>query len=144
MQVWDRRATYLFAALLIFMAVGHTFSFPATSQSLAEAGIDKNIADAIRVVWLTISAMLLLFGLLLIREALSKTAADWMMICAIGCLLSASGAAGLIFSAGEPFWWQQVGLGLAVVAIGWRTWKTSPGRGHRQGDELGAHHPTGR
>ena len=71
--------------------------------------------------WLTISGMLVLFGLLLIREALSKTAADWIMIAAIGYLLSASGVAGLILSAGKPFWWQQVVIGMAIVAIGWRT-----------------------
>jgi cytochrome bd-type quinol oxidase subunit 2 len=120
MGVWDRRATYLCAALLVLMAVGHGANFLDASQTVTKAGVDETIAEAIRVVWITISGMLVLFGFLLARQALSKTVADWIVISSIGCLVSASGVAGLIISAGKPFWWQQVVIGLAIAALGWR------------------------
>jgi hypothetical protein len=106
MGVWDRRATYLCATLLGMVAVGHSLNFSNASQSVMKSGIAENVAEAIRVVWITISGLLALFGFLLIREALSKTGVDWIVISSMGCLISASGVAGLIISAGKPFWWE--------------------------------------
>jgi len=59
------------------------------------------------------------------RQALSKTGVDWIVISSMGCLISASGVAGLIISAGKPFWWQQVVIGrLPCTEIAARTQTT--------------------
>lgn len=120
MQNWDRRATFVLAALLTLMGVGHGFNYPATSQNLVKSAVEGNIAEQIRVVWLTISGMLILFGLLLMREVWGGKTSDGVLILSIGGLLSASGVTGLIVSVGNPFWLQQVIIGLAVAVIGWR------------------------
>ena len=120
MQNWDRRATYFLGALLLLMGVGHGFNYPATSQNLVKSAVEGNIAEQIRVVWLTISGMLTLFGLLLMREAWGGKTTDGVLILSIGSLLTASGVTGLTVSTGNPFWLQQVIIGLAVAVIGWR------------------------
>ena len=126
MQRWDRRVARLCATLLCLMAVGHGIAFAGMSQSLGAAALDRLHAEAIRDVWLTISAMLAGFGLLLLRATWGNARADWVLIVTIGAVLLFSGAAGLVISAGQPFWLQQVILGLAVAAVGWRS-RTAPG-----------------
>jgi hypothetical protein len=101
------------------MAVGHGAAFVAMSHSLGAAAVDAAQATAIRDVWLTISAMLAGFGVLLLRAARSPRA-DWVLMLAIGAILSFSGTAGLVISQGQPFWWQHVVLGLVIAAVGWR------------------------
>jgi CHASE2 domain-containing sensor protein len=102
------------------MAVGHGIAFVGMSQSLSAVAVDRQHVEAIRDVWLTISAMLAGFGVLLLRAARS-TPVDWALIVGIGAILCFSGSAGLVISAGQPFWWQHVVLGLAVAAVGWRS-----------------------
>jgi hypothetical protein len=121
MRKWDRRAAYLCAAILCLMAIGHGIAFADMSQSLAATTIDPVHAQAIRTVWLTVSAMLASFGLLLLRAAHETRRADWVVIVTIGTVLALSGAAGLAVSAGQPFWWQHVVLGAATIAVGWRS-----------------------
>lgn len=125
MQRWDRRITRLCAAILCLMAVGHGIAFAGMSQSLGATVLDRPHAEAIRDVWLTVSAMLAGFGLLLLRATCGKARADWVLIVTIGAVLSFSGSAGLVISAGQPFWWQHVVLGLAIVVLGWRS-RTTP------------------
>jgi hypothetical protein len=61
------------------------------------------------------------FGLLLLRVAHQPKRADWVVIVAIGGVLALSGSTGLAISAGQPFWLQHIVLGLAILAVGWRS-----------------------
>ena len=77
MQRWDRRLARLCATLLCFMAIGHGIAFIGMSQSLGATALDRLHAEAIRDVWLTISAMLAGFGLLLLRATWGNARPDW-------------------------------------------------------------------
>jgi hypothetical protein len=120
MQQWDRRVMYVCATFLCLMAIGHGIEFVGMSQSLGETDIRHFHADAIRDVWLTVSAMLACFGLLLLRAAQIGERSDAVVLLLIGAVLLFSGAAGLLISGGQPFWYQDLVLGLAIVVVGWR------------------------
>ena len=118
---WDRRVAYLCGGILCLMAIGHGVAFRAMSQRLTMTTIDGFHAQAIRAVWLSIAAMFAGFGLLLLRAARGAQRSDWVTVVMIGAVLALSGSMGLVLSAGQPFWWQHVLLGLAIIAIGYRS-----------------------
>lgn len=121
MRKWDRWVAYLCGGILCLMAIGHAIAFVSMSKSLGATAIDRDHADAIRAVWLTISVMFASFGLLLVRAARQKIRADWLSIASIGVVLFLAGSTGLAVSAAQPFWWQHIVLGLAILTVGWRS-----------------------
>jgi hypothetical protein len=121
MQKWDRRVTWVCAVFLCLMAIGHAVNYSGMSYSLAATAVQPFHADAIRDVWLTISAMLACFGLLLLRAARIGMRSDAVVLLLIGAVLIFSGLAGLMISGGQPFWYQDLVLGLPIVIVGWRT-----------------------
>jgi cytochrome bd-type quinol oxidase subunit 2 len=116
----EQWVAYLCGGILCLMAIGHGIAFFRISKSLAATAIDAVQADAIRTVWLTVSAVLATFGLLVLRATYQANQADWVVIVAIGAVLALSGSVGLVISVGQPFWLQHVVLGLAILTGGWR------------------------
>lgn len=120
MRILDQWVAYLCGGILCLLAIGHAIAFFGISKSLAATAIDVFQADAIRTVWLTVSVVLVTFGLLVLHVTHQAKQADWIVIVAIGAVLVLSGSVGLAISAGQPFWLQHVVLGVAILTVGWR------------------------
>jgi cytochrome bd-type quinol oxidase subunit 2 len=116
----EQWVAYLCGGILCLMAIGHGIAFFRISKRLAATAVDAVQADAIRTVWLTVSAVLATFGLLVLRATYQANQADWVVIVAIGAVLALSGSVGLVISVGQPFWLQHVVLGFAILTVGWR------------------------
>jgi hypothetical protein len=120
MRQWERGATLVLAGLLCLNALGHASGFVPASRALVAGGIETTLAEALRTLWLTISAMFAFFGFSLFRQALRVQAADRVSMVGIGVVLVSAGVVGLVVSHGKPFWAQHVVLGGAIAALGLR------------------------
>ena len=90
MMKWEKRLSLLCGAILLLMAVGHGFASVGVAQNIEAAHFTPDTSVALRVVWLTISAMLAMFGVVMLRTAIVVADNDYFLTLAVGSVLVTS------------------------------------------------------